>query len=67
MDDEKRDLRLNIRVDAQFLDRLRKAAEHEGISVASFVKRTLTLALRHHASQVEAPTVDGAPGKTRSS
>jgi predicted HicB family RNase H-like nuclease len=47
----KRDTRLNIRVSEELLARLHAAAKAEGISLSSWVKRILTLALREQEQQ----------------
>lgn len=47
----KLDVRLNVRVSEEMLAEMHRAAEHEGISLSSWVKRTLTLALRERGQR----------------
>ena len=47
----KQDTRLNIRVSGELLARMHAAAKAEGISLSSWVKRIVTLALREQEQQ----------------
>ena len=47
----KQDTRLNIRVSGELLARMHAAAKAEGISLSSWIKRIVTLALREQERQ----------------